>query len=88
MTTLVVGFDSAWTPGNTGGIAAALRTPDGHIRVLGEPEVVNYAQAGDRVAAWQDEHRPARTVVMLDQPTIVQNAKGQRPVEALVTRRD
>lgn len=85
MTTLVIGFDSAWTPGNTGGIVAALRTPDGKIRSLGAPEVVNYAQAGERVAEWQSEHRPAATLIMLDQPTIVRNEKGQRPVEALVS---
>jgi predicted RNase H-like nuclease len=85
VTTLVIGFDSAWTPGNTGGIVAALRTPDGEIQSLGEPEVVNYAQAAERVDKWQREHRPAATLIMLDQPTIVRNEKGQRPVEAVVS---
>jgi predicted RNase H-like nuclease len=35
------------------------------------------------IRAWQETHKPTATIVMLDQPTIVRNRTGQRPVENL-----
>ena len=84
MSDLLVGFDSAWTPGNCGALAGALRTESGELQELGLPEVTNFDEAAERIISWQLKHRPVRTVVMLDQPTIVKNATGQRGVENIV----
>lgn len=84
MTTLLVGFDSAWTSTNSGALVGALRADDGTLQELGSPQVVNYCQAEYTILGWQSQHAPATTIVLLDQPTIVKNAEGQRPVENLV----
>ena len=84
MSTLLVGFDSAWTPTNSGAIVGVLRAGDGTFRELGSPQVVNYREAENTIAAWQLQQKPEATIVLLDQPTIVNNASGQRPVENLV----
>ena len=79
-----MGFDSAWTSKNLGGLVAVLERADGTLLELGPPEPASYAGATERIAGWQRDHRPARTLVMLDQPTLVPNAAGQRPVERIV----
>ncbi|WP_027949576.1 DUF429 domain-containing protein [Haliea salexigens] len=84
MATLLVGFDSAWTVHNTGALVGILRSDDGEIQELGLPLAVNYREAEHAIIEWQAHHAPANTIVMLDQPTIVSNAAGQRPVENLV----
>lgn len=85
MTTLLVGFDSAWTATNSGALVGVLRACDGTYQELGPPQVANYGQAEGRILEWQAQHNPAATVVLLDQPTIVKNDRGQRPVENLVS---
>lgn len=84
MTTLLVGFDSAWTATNSGALVGVLRAADGTFRELGSPQVVNYRKAEDTIQGWRSRENPAATIVLLDQPTIVKNASGQRPVENLV----
>jgi len=84
MTTLLVGFDSAWTAANSGALAGALHLGDSAFRDLGTPEIVNYPKAERVILNWQAEHAPGATVVLLDQPTIVTRAVGQRPVEKIV----
>ncbi len=84
MTTLLVGFDSAWTPKNEGSIVAVLGTRDGTFTELGRPAMVSFTLAEQLILGWQAEHSPSATIVLLDQPTIVKNAKGQRPVENIV----
>jgi predicted RNase H-like nuclease len=84
MTTLLVGFDSAWTANNSGALVGALRWDSGALDELGPPMVVNYADAERVVKGWQDQFKPTATVQLLDQPTIVNNATGQRPVENIV----
>jgi predicted RNase H-like nuclease len=83
-TTLLVGFDSAWTADNSGGLVGLLRSDDGKLHELGPPLIVDYRQAEEAILNWQIEHAPSATIVLLDQPTIVPNPKGQRPVENLV----
>lgn len=61
-----------------------LSTNEGSYWELGPPQVVNYRQAEDTIFKWQTQENPKATVVFLDQPTIVKNASGQRPVENLV----
>jgi predicted RNase H-like nuclease len=84
MTTLIVGFDSAWTPTNTGAIAGVLQLEDGTFHEVGLPLSTDYCEAKTVICRWQAEKTPTATIIMLDQPTIVKNAEGQRPVENLV----
>lgn len=76
MTTLLVGFDSAWTPTHSGGLAGVLRAEDGTLQELGPPGVANFEEAEVRIRKWRDEHKPSSTLVLLDQPTIVKNPFG------------
>jgi predicted RNase H-like nuclease len=82
--TLLVGFDSAWTATNSGAIAGLVHRDDGTFLELGTPQTVDYPQAEARILKWQADFGPTATVIMLDQPTIVKNAAGQRPVENIV----
>ncbi len=84
MTTLLVGFDSAWTPTNSGALVGVVRLDDGSLRELGSPRAADFRQAEAVIVAWQAEHAPRATLILLDQPTIVPNAAGQRPVEGIV----
>ena len=84
MTTLLVGFDSAWTRKNSGALVGVLRLNDGTFCELGPPQIVDYSQAEGVIRRWQSEQTPRATIVLLDQPTIVTNAAGQRPVENIV----
>lgn len=84
METLLVGFDSAWTAAKYGAVVAALLDEQGAIRELGEPQLVRYSAAAEAIRNWQAAHGPSSTLVFVDQPTIVANDSGQRPVEQLV----
>jgi predicted RNase H-like nuclease len=81
VTTLLVGFDSAWTPTNSGALVGAIHFDDGTFHGLGTPQIVDYRAAEGVILKWQAERVPTATIVLLDQPTIVKNAAGQRPVE-------
>jgi predicted RNase H-like nuclease len=85
MTTLLIGFDAAWTRTNAGAMAGSLRLHDGALRGLGPPHSVDYQQAAELILDWQRATNSTSTLVLLDQPTIVTNATGQRPVESLVS---
>lgn len=84
MTTLLVGFDSAWTPTNSGALVGVLHLDDGTFHELGPPRIVDYLQAEGVILKWQAEQTPTATIVLLDQPTIVKNPTGQRHVENIV----
>jgi len=84
MTTLLVGFDSAWAASNSGALVGVLQRDDGTFHELGWPQTVDYGEAERLVLKWQAEHEPTATIILLDQPTIVRNATGQRAVENLV----
>jgi len=84
MSTLLVGFDSAWTSTNRGALVAVLDAGDGTLRDIGPPQTANFQEAEGVILQWQAELAPATTIVLLDQPTIVRNASGQRPVENIV----
>lgn len=85
MSTLLVGFDSAWTPRNSGAIAAAFRHDDRSYVELGSPRAASFGDAERAIREWQIATGASRTVVLLDQPTVVRNARGQRPVEHIVS---
>lgn len=86
MTTLLVGFDSAWTAKNSGALVGVLLRDDGTFNELGPPRIADYGKAEAAILQWQAEQTPTVTIVLLDQPTIVNNAAGQRqrPVENVV----
>jgi predicted RNase H-like nuclease len=81
MSTLLIGFDSAWTAHNSGAITAALHCGNGKYADLGPPQVADFPEAKALITHWQTVLLPTSTVVLLDQPCIVANATGQRPVE-------
>ncbi|HXI38505.1 MAG TPA: DUF429 domain-containing protein [Bryobacteraceae bacterium] len=83
--TLLVGFDSAWTPGNSGAIAGLLQDDGGAFQEIDLPHVVDYAEAERLILRWQGQFQPNRTLILLDQPTVVVNPTGQRPVESIVS---
>lgn len=84
MSTLLVGFDAAWTAANLGALVGVLLRDDGAFQEFGPPRRVDYRQAEVIISQWQKMWSPASTIVLLDQPTIVENATGQRPVEHIV----
>lgn len=84
VTTLLVGFDSAWTPTKRGAMVGAVRSSDGSYRELGPPQPVSFVDAREGIRRWQSEFTPVDTIILLDQPTIVRNDSGQRPVENIV----
>jgi len=81
---LLVGFDSAWTPKNRGAIVGVVRKEDGALLELGHPQIANFTEAAAVITDWNTREHPATTIVLLDQPTIVMNAVGQRHVENIV----
>jgi predicted RNase H-like nuclease len=84
MTTLLVGFDSAWTRMKSGAIVGAILHDDDSITELGPPRRVQFEDAAGLIGWWQETHSASSTLVLLDQPTIVLNEVGQRPVEHIV----
>jgi predicted RNase H-like nuclease len=83
--TLLVGFDSAWTPNNSGGIAAVLCRDDGTLQEFESPRIATYRDAEETILFWQTKYVAHSTIIMIDQPIIVANAEGQRPVERIVS---
>ena len=58
MTILLVGFDSAWTPTNSGALVGVLQLDDGMFNELGPPQIVDYREAERVILKWQAEHVP------------------------------
>jgi len=81
---LLVGFDAAWTEENVGALTAVLRRKDGSYHQVSPPECASYSESEIMIACWQEQYDATATLILLDQPTIVKNARGQRPVEHLV----
>lgn len=84
MSTLLVGFDSAWTATKCGALVGAFCSDDGVLNALSPPQTANYREAAAVILGWQAQLCPTSTIVLLDQPTIVPNKTGQRPVESIV----
>ena len=76
--TIIFGFDSAWTDKNPGAICALSFDSRGRAS-FDPPRPVRFGGALQFI----DENKRAfvRTVVAIDQPTIVPNTSGMRPVE-------
>lgn len=84
MSTLLVGFDSAWTAANQGALVGLIRHENSEFQSLGLPQVANFEAAEQVILAWQAEYAVERTFILIDQPTIVNNTNSQRPVEHIV----
>jgi len=80
MTRMVLtGFDSAWTRGNRGAIAHLI--VDGLERTFPHPQTVSFSEALTCIEAVGSG--AALHVIAIDQPLIVPNATGSRPVEGV-----
>lgn len=77
-----VGFDSAWAgnPKKPGAICAAVLDGNRTLR-FHEPESATFCEGLERICSWESVDGP--TLIGLDQPTIVENLTGGRPVEAV-----
>ena len=84
MTTLLIGFDSAWTAKNSGALVGVLCGERDRYIELGSPITANFAEAERIIDRWKLQLSPSVTGQLLDQSTIVRNATGQRPVEHIV----
>ena len=84
MKTLIVGFDSAWTREKSGALVGALHSDCGSFQGLGSPDLADFSEAYKIISDWKNQHKSEKTIIMLDQPTIVCNSEGQRPVENIV----
>lgn len=73
-----VGFDSAWTGKTPGGIACATFEKDRPPAFV-EPKLVHFEEAARIIERLRDECR--YVLVAIDQPTLVPNETGMRPVE-------
>lgn len=78
--TIIVGFDSAWTdaPKAPGAVCAIAFSQKGALDFI-PPQLASFAQATEFIEA--KKQRYSLCLVALDQPTIVANAAGSRPVE-------
>ena len=75
---VIFGFDSAWTDKNPGAICAISFDRQYHCKFY-KPQPVNFDEAHMFIEETRRDH--AFSLVAIDQPTIVPNAKGMRPVE-------
>lgn len=84
MSRLLVGFDSAWKREKSGSIAAVIHHQDGSFRALAPPTECTFEKARGLIEVWRNDECPTRVLILLDQPTIVPNLSGQRPVENII----
>lgn len=75
---VIFGFDSAWTDQNLGAICAISFDRQGHCKFY-EPRSANFDEARMFIEETRRDH--AFSLVAIDQPTVVPNAEGSRPVD-------
>jgi predicted RNase H-like nuclease len=80
--TSIIGFDSAWTdhPRRPGAVCAIRIDAAGH-RSFVEPQLASFDRALDFIE--REKTLSSRCLVALDQPTIVPNSTGMRPVDRI-----
>jgi predicted RNase H-like nuclease len=77
---IYIGFDSAWTDNPTApGAICAVGIENGHPARFHTPELVSFDQALTFIQKIRSDS--GATLVALDQPTVVPNSTGMRPVE-------
>ncbi|NMN71185.1 DUF429 domain-containing protein [Rhizobium sp. 57MFTsu3.2] len=78
--TSIIGFDSAWTDNpKAPGAICVIRLDHGRIDLHLAPRLASFAEALSVIKDETDEAR--KCVIALDQPTIVPNLTGSRPVD-------
>jgi len=77
----IIGFDSAWADKSPGAICALEYDKSGRLS-LQQPGLVNFEKGSEFIL--KPKARYSCTLVAMDQPTIVQNKTGMRPVERVV----
>lgn len=77
----IFGFDSAWTRTNRGALCG-VRYAAGHVECLA-PRAVSFEAALDTIVHFSAD--ASLRIVAIDQPLIVPNAAGNRPVEKAVS---
>ncbi|WP_183696170.1 DUF429 domain-containing protein [Rhizobium leguminosarum] len=76
----VVGFDSAWTDNpKAPGAICVIRLDSRGARLHMEPRLVSFSEAAAVIGAERSE--VSKCLVALDQPTVVPNLSGSRPVD-------
>ena len=75
-----MGFDSAWAGKTPGGIAWATFA-NGHLENCWEPRLARFDDAAEKIETLRTEHD--YVLVAVDQPTVVPNQTGQRPVDGV-----
>src|SRR3989337_44593 len=80
MKEVFIGFDSAWTDNqrNPGAITACVVSTNGPLEFY-PPRLASFHEAWQFIKDITQDH--AYTLVAIDQPTIVPNIEGCRPVE-------
>jgi predicted RNase H-like nuclease len=74
-----VGFDSAWTDKPTApGATCSITYEDRRFTRFETPRLASFAEA---LAFIRSVHGTGPTLVAIDQPTVVPNATGMRPVD-------
>lgn len=83
---IITGFDSAWTRSNQGALAS-FAIDEGGARTLIEPQPAGFERATQMIEQAEHEAGDARVhIIMVDQPLIVPNQHGRRPVERVLYR--
>ncbi|KQY16315.1 hypothetical protein ASE23_20245 [Rhizobium sp. Root73] len=78
--TSIVGFDSAWTDNpKAPGALCIIRLDSQGARLHLEPRLASFSEAAEIVLA--ERSQVSKCLVALDQPTIVPNFSGSRPVD-------
>ncbi len=83
VSTIVFGFDSAWTDKRPGAICA-IKFDAGGRASFEKPRPARFGDA--RKFIGQERVNYGMSLIAIDQPTIVRNVKGMRPVEKLAAR--
>lgn len=80
MTTSIIGFDSAWTDQvRAPGAVSIIRVVEGRPTEFVPPRLSSFTQAITIIEAERRDYD--RCFIALDQPTLVPNATGSRPVD-------
>jgi predicted RNase H-like nuclease len=77
---IYIGFDSAWTDNSKApGAICSVGIETGHARRFHAPQLVSFDEALTFIRRVRSDD--GATLIALDQPTLVPNLTGMRPVE-------
>lgn len=82
---LLIGFDSAWSANNEGAIVQLLKYPDGSFGEIDSPDLADFNTASRIIVDRISFESATSALVLIDQPVVVRNDRGQRPVERIVS---